>query len=83
MRQVAATEAKARLAELLRDVEYGETVVITHHGRTIAHLTPPPNSERETRQAAVERFRAWRERRRPAGMTTEEILDLVREGRRF
>ncbi|MDE0349812.1 MAG: type II toxin-antitoxin system prevent-host-death family antitoxin [Gammaproteobacteria bacterium] len=83
VRQVAATEAKARLAELLREVEYGGTVAITRHGRTVAHLTPPRDQERETRQAAVARFRAWRERRRPVGMTTDEILDLIREGRRF
>lgn len=40
VRQVPATEAKARLAELLREVENGETVAITRHGRTVAHLTP-------------------------------------------
>ena len=81
MRQVSATEAKARLAALLREVQSGETVAITRHGRIVAHLTPPPDAERETRQAAVARFREWRERRRPVGMTTDEILDLVREGR--
>ena len=82
VREVAATEARARFAELLRQVEYGETVAITRHGRTVAHLTPP-HRDSEAREAAVARFRAWRERRRPVGMTTDEILDLIREGRRF
>ena len=41
MREVAATDAKAHLAELLRAVEYGETVAITRHGKTVAHLSPP------------------------------------------
>ncbi|MYE81269.1 MAG: type II toxin-antitoxin system prevent-host-death family antitoxin [Gammaproteobacteria bacterium] len=83
VREVAATEARARFAELLRQVEYGETVAITRHGRTVAHLTPPPHRDSEAREAAVARFRAWLERRRPVGVTTDEILDLIREGRRF
>ena len=37
MRTVQATEAKARLAEL---VEHGESVAITRHGETIAHVIP-------------------------------------------
>ena len=36
MREVAATDAKAHLAELLRAVEYGETVAIARHGKTVA-----------------------------------------------
>ena len=40
MRTVQATEAKARLAELLRTVEHGESVAITRHGETIAHVIP-------------------------------------------
>ena len=42
MQTIQATEAKARLAELLRTVEHGETVAITRHGRTIAHVIPAP-----------------------------------------
>ena len=83
VREVAASKARARFAELLRQVEYGETVVITRHGRAVAHLTPPPDHDSETREAAVARFRAWRKRRRPVGVTTDEILDFIREGRRF
>ena len=82
MREVAATEAKAHLAELLRAVEYGETVAITRHGRTVAHLSPAGDDGGTERKAAVERFRTWRKQRRPAGTTTEEILELIREGRR-
>lgn len=40
MLQVQATEAKAKFAELLRNVESGETVVITRHGKKIARLVP-------------------------------------------
>ncbi len=83
MREVMATEAKARLAELLRAVEYGETIAITRHGKTVAHLTPATDQNGVVQRAAVERFRAWRKRRRPVGMTTDEIVELVREGRRW
>ena len=82
MREVAATDAKAHLAELLRAVEYGESVAITRHGKTVAHLSPPGEDGTAARRAAVERFRTWRGQRRPTGMTTEQILELIREGRR-
>jgi prevent-host-death family protein len=39
-RQVTATEAKAKLLALLNDVERGEEIEITRHGRTIARITP-------------------------------------------
>ena len=83
MREVSATEAKARLAERLRAVEYGGTVAITRHGKTVAHVSPARDSDAVTQHAAIERFRAWRKRRRPVGMTTDEILALTREGRRW
>ena len=34
MREVQATEAKAHLAQLLSEVEHGETIAITRHGKT-------------------------------------------------
>jgi prevent-host-death family protein len=38
--QVTATEAKARLLQLLDQVESGERIEITRHGRTIARIEP-------------------------------------------
>lgn len=40
MREVQASEAKTHLPRLLTDVERGETIVITRHGRPIARLIP-------------------------------------------
>ena len=40
MREVQASEAKTHLPQLLDDVERGETIVITRHGRPIARLVP-------------------------------------------
>ncbi len=39
-RKITATNAKARLLALLDEVEQGEEVEITRHGRTVARLAP-------------------------------------------
>lgn len=38
IRQLAISEAKARLADLVRRAEAGEEVVLTRHGRAVARL---------------------------------------------
>lgn len=75
MQQVTATEAKAHLAELLRRVERGETVSITRHGETVAHMVPAAAGDSAGRRQAVDRFRRRRGAWTPAGMSTAEILD--------
>ena len=39
-REVTATEAKAKLLALLDEVETGEEVTITRHGRLVARIVP-------------------------------------------
>jgi prevent-host-death family protein len=39
-RQLTATEVKTKLLALLDEVESGEEIEITRHGRTVARLTP-------------------------------------------
>ena len=80
MREIQATEAKARLAELLRAVELGETVAITRHGIPVAHLVPASTQERRNRQLAVQRFRERRAGWNPVAFSTEEILSARHEG---
>ena len=82
MRDVSTTEAKAHLAELLRAVEYGQTVAITRHGQAIAHLVPARSQDREARKFAVESFRKRRRLWRRVRMTSEEIIAAIHEGRR-
>ena len=83
MRTIQATEAKANLAKFLRTVETGESVAITRHGRTVAHLIPAQDQECSRRREAVERFlerrRGWRKTR----MSTQEILAARHEGHQF
>jgi len=47
MKQVSTAVAKNRLPELIREVEDGERVVITRHGRAVAQLGPPPFKSRQ------------------------------------
>lgn len=75
------SEAKARLPELLDEVERGETVVITRHGHTIARIVP----EAQRRQEEIDRVIDSIEylRRRIGKITKEEILPCKHEGRRY
>ena len=82
MLEVQATEAKARLAELLRTVERGETVVITRHGKKIAHLVPAVDQERADRRAAMEEFKRIRSQLGGINMTVEEVLEARHAGHR-
>ena len=80
MKQVQASIAKAQFAELLDQVERGETVVITRHGKPVARLVP----EDEPRQAkigeAIARIIERRKHNQPA--TIEERIAWKNEGRR-
>ena len=82
MRAVPATEAKARLAELLRTVERGETVAITRHGQTVAHMIPAPEVDRTSRKQAVADFRRRRSEWQSGGMSIDDILEARHLGHR-
>ena len=51
MKQIQASMAKAQFSELLDEVERGETVVITRHGKPIAEIRP---SEEERRRIVAQ-----------------------------
>jgi prevent-host-death family protein len=81
MKHVQASEAKAKFAELLDQVERGETLVITRHGKPIAHLQPAPrHDDARARQAMRELMEL---RKTAPRATVEEILQWRDEGRRF
>jgi len=83
MRMIQATEAKIHLAELLRNVERGETIAITRHGKTVAHLIPAEAQEKIQRKRAVEEFLRRRDDGEKIKATLEEMLEWRREGLRF
>lgn len=83
MRKIAATELKANLAALLGDVERGEVIEITRHGKTIARLAPQTEGpEAERRRRAVERILELKRTGRKTGITVADILSARDEGRK-
>lgn len=82
MKTIQSTDAKAHLAQLLSDVERGETVIITRRGKPIARLVPSVDDEEERRRAAVAALREWRRQLPPSDITVEELLSARDEGRK-
>ena len=80
MKQVQSSIAKAQFSELLDEVERGETVVITRHGKPIAWIVPDEEARLARFDSAVERMNARRKQNKPA--TVEEIIAWKNEGRR-
>ena len=80
MRQIQASQAKTHLPELLDEVERGETLIITRHGRAIARIIP----EMDHRQREIDEAHARiQELRKQAGkITVKEILSARDEGRK-
>ena len=82
MREIQASEAKTHLPQLLDDVEQGETILITRHGRPIARLVPEADRRQTEVNQAVTNIRAMR-RNKTAKLTLEEILSSRHEGHHY
>ncbi len=76
---VGAFEAKTHLSALLDQVEAGEEVVITKHGRPVARLVGARASERTQVNAAFEKLKAMRKGTTLGGLSWKALRD---EGRR-
>jgi prevent-host-death family protein len=81
MREIQASEAKAHLPQLLDDVERGETLIITRHGRAIARIIPEVDRRQEEVDKAIANIRVLRERN--GKVTAEELLSARDEGRKY
>jgi prevent-host-death family protein len=79
MREVGVYEAKTHLSQLIEDVEKGETITISRHGKPVARLVPVETGKL-SRKEAVERLLAFREKHTLGGITIRELID---EGRRL
>ena len=80
MRTIGAYEAKTHLPRLLDEVERGERITITKHGRPVAVLVPPDTAVPLDVEAFLQRFREFRKGNRLDGIT---IRDLIDDGRRW
>jgi prevent-host-death family protein len=82
MREVQASEAKTHLPRLLDEVERGETIVITRHGRPIARIVPEADRRRADFERAVQDLQLLR--RRLAGrVSLTELLSARHEGHKY
>jgi prevent-host-death family protein len=81
MKEVGAYEAKTRLPSLLREVEAGETIIITRHGKPIARIVPAQIDDKAEVRDAIARIKAARRKR--AGISIEEIISSIHEGHRY
>ena len=81
MREVQASDAKSHLPQLLDEVERGETIVITRHGRPIARLVPEAERRQAEIQVAIDDIKALR--RAGPKVSADEIRALINEGRKY
>jgi prevent-host-death family protein len=76
-----ASEAKAKGAELLDEVERGGAVRITRRGKTIARVAPEADGRAAEVAEAIERLKALRETFGKAPL--DEVLASRHEGRKY
>ena len=80
MREIQASEAKVHLPQLLDEVEKGETLIITRHGRRIARIVPEVDQRQEQIDKALASIRELG--KRTGRITLEELLSARNEGRK-
>jgi prevent-host-death family protein len=81
MREIQASEAKTHLPQLLDDVERGETVIITRHGRAIARLVPEAHRRQEEIDRAIQSIRALHQH--TGKITLAELLSARHDGHKY
>jgi prevent-host-death family protein len=79
MPEVGAFAAKTHLSHLLDQVERGETITITRHGRPVARLIPIAGSSREERRRAIAELKELRAGQTLGGLSVRKLVD---QGRR-
>jgi prevent-host-death family protein len=79
MRSIGAFEAKTHFSALLEQVEEGNEIIITKHGKPVAKLSPiePQKISREEAIEKIEKF--LNERQLVLGMDWKKLRD---EGRK-
>jgi prevent-host-death family protein len=83
-KHVGIFEAKTQLSSLVDEVEKGQEIVITRHGKPVARLSRA--DDRMNPEAIARRRKAWAElreigQRLKINATHEEIRSWINEGR--
>ena len=81
MREIQASEAKTHLPSLLDEVERGETLIITRHGKPIAEIKPMATQPARSRGDSYARLVAARKEGPSIGVTSVELLNALYDER--
>lgn len=83
MTSVSMAVAKDRLSEFAATAAAGEDVVITKHGKPYVKIVSFDDraARLERQRLVLDEIADWRMKREPTGITTEEIVQWVREDR--
>ena len=79
MQIIQASEAKTHFLRLLDEVERGETVIITRHGKPVARVIPETAIDSARKARAAASILEIRQRTKPVSL--REILSARDEGR--
>ena len=80
-REVQASEAKTHLPQLLDEVERGETIIITRHGRPIARIVSEASQRQREIDEAIDDIEELR--KHTGKVSVEEILAWRHEGHKY
>lgn len=83
MKTITATELKANVSAVLGDVERGQSVEITRHGKVIARMEPTAPLRLREIERAMERMEELRRSLPKSGITIDDILKWRHEGHRY
>jgi prevent-host-death family protein len=81
MESIGSFEAKTHLPALLERASKGETIIITRHGKPVARLVPP--SEEPPRLSVEEAVAGLLEFGKAHRLEDINVVDLIREGRKY
>lgn len=79
MQTIGAFQAKTHFSAILEQVEKGEQVIITKHGRPVAKLIPATGTDRDSIKEAIERMKQFSKSHTLGGLDWKTLRD---EGRR-
>ena len=74
-------ERCGRLQSDDKQVERGETIIITRHGRPIARIVPEASQRQREIDEAIDDITELA--KHSGKITVDEILSLIREGRKY
>lgn len=83
METVGIFEAKTNLSHLLERVAAGEKITISKRGVPVAILSPAQEEKIDRKKAAIESIKKFRKNRKSQGMSADEIVQLIHEGRKY